>query len=420
MATAASLTSLKPPHKMTRPQWIFLLLLVLSVGINYIDRGSLGIGGPLISKELNLTPYQLGILLSAFFWSYAPMQIVAGWLVDRFNVNYVYAAGFAAWSMATLCTGFIGSFGTLLLLRVILGVGESIAYPSYSKIIATNFREHHRGIANGLVDAGSKCGPALGVLLGGLFMAGYGWRIFFYGMGIASLLWLIPWFIWAPQDKIAPLAEKLPMPSIRQILGLRSAWGNFFGLFCANYVWYFMITWLPSYFVSERHYSPSDMAVLGSLPFWGVALASSIGGFLADRWVSAGGQAVRVRKTYVACGLLFSTLILPAAMIKDQTLSLVLLTAGCFSFGFFSSNHWALTQTLAGPLAAGKWTGLTNAFGNLPGVLAPWFTGWVVQEMGEFYYAFVVCAVFAVLGALSYVFIIERTETVDWAKLSHP
>lgn len=413
MATAAPHLA-HPPRRMTGPQWIFLSLLVLSVFINYIDRGSVGIAGPLLQRELKLDPYEFGKLAAAFFWTYAPMQIVSGWLVDRFNVNHVYAAGFFVWSVATLITGSISTAAELMLLRLVLGIGESVAYPAYSKIISANFPEHHRGLANGLIDAGSKMGPALGVLLGGLFMADYGWRVFFWSMGFSSLLWLIPWFIWAPKDRLVELKDRVPTPSIGQILKLRAAWGNYLGLLCANYVWYFILLWLPSYFVNERHYTPKQMGVLGSLPYWSVALASSISGIMADRVISAGGQPVRVRKAFIAGGLMFSTLILPAAMVKDQTISLILLSLGCFAFGFFSSNHWALAQTLAGPLAAGKWTGLANAIGNIPGILGPLFTGWVVKETGEYYYAFVVCASFAVLGTISYVLVIDRYETVDW------
>jgi cyanate permease len=107
-------------------------------------------------------------------------------------------------------------------------------------------------------------------------------------------------------------------------------------------------------------------------------------------------------------------MILPSAMVQEQRLSLFLLMIGCFSFGFFSGIHWALAQSLAGPLASGKWTGLANGIGNIPGILAPWFTGWVVRETGKFYYAFVACAMFCVLGAICYGFIIERDEPVDW------
>ena len=399
---------------MSSTQWIFLSLLVISVCINYVDRGSLATAGPRLARELKLDPLEFGKLLSAFFWTYAPMQIVSGWLVDRFNVSRVYAAGFLVWSVATLLTGSITTASELLVLRLVLGMGESVAYPAYSKIISTNFPEHHRGIANGLIDAGSKLGPALGVLLGGLFIAQLGWRVFFWAMGFASLVWLIPWFIWAPKEQIA-WKDRLSTPGILRILSLRAAWGNFLGLLCANYVWYFIVLWLPYYFVNERHYSLSRMAVLGSLPLWAVAASSSIAGWLADRMILKGGQPVHVRKAFIAGGLLFSTLILPAAMVKEQTVSLILLSLGCFAFGFFSANHWALTQTLAGPLVAGKWTGLTNAMGNIPGIIGPLFTGWVVKETGQFYYAFMVCAIFAVLGTICYVFVIDRNETVDWS-----
>src|SRR5579872_1824757 len=155
------------------------LLLAISVLINYVDRGTLAIAAPLLKEDLHLSPSQLGILLSAFFWTYAPFQIVSGWFVDRFEVTWVLAGGFLLWSVATAATGLVHGFAVLFVLRLILGIGESVAYPSYSKILARDFAEHHRGLANALIDAGSKCGPAIGTLLGGVLMAAYGWRPFF-------------------------------------------------------------------------------------------------------------------------------------------------------------------------------------------------------------------------------------------------
>ena len=167
-----------------------LFLLSLSVLINYIDRSNLSIAAPLIKDELHISASQLGTLLSAFFWTYAFMQIPAGWLVDRFDVKWVFAAGFFLWSAATAVTGVLHGFAALLIIRVILGVGESIAFPSYSKIIGTYFDKSRRGSANSLIIAGLALGPALGMLVGGTAVGRFGWRPFFLALGLVGLLWL--------------------------------------------------------------------------------------------------------------------------------------------------------------------------------------------------------------------------------------
>src|ERR1035441_3165792 len=171
-----------------RERWI-LALLVVSAFINYIDRANLSVGAASIRKELGLTNYQLGLLLSAFFWTYAACQLfaLAGWLVDRFHVGWVYAAGFLLWSAATAGTGLSRGFAPLFGLRLLLGIGESVAYPTFARILAT-FPERRRGLANALIDAGTRTGPAVGTLLGGLLMARFGWRIFFVALGLGSML----------------------------------------------------------------------------------------------------------------------------------------------------------------------------------------------------------------------------------------
>ena len=399
---------------LTRPQWIFLILLTLSFSINYIDRGSISVAGRLLEGEFHLDPEQKGRLYSAFFWTYMLCQPIAGSMVDRFNVNRIYAIGFLIWSGATLLTGAASGFVMLFSLRLLLGFGESIAYPSVSKILAGNFKEHQRGLANAMIDAGSKTGPAIGVLLGGLFMDQFGWRLFFYSIGGLSLLWLIPWLIWAPKTNVLTHSLKGRIPSIAEICSRRAAWGTFFGLLCGNYVWYFMVTWLPDYFRNERHYSQRDMAIFGSIPFWGVAASSLLGGFLSDRWIASGASPNRVRKTFTGLGLALTTLMLPAAMIKNANLSLALLTVACLSLGLFTSNVWALTQTLAGPWAAGRWTGLQNFVGNFSGILAPWLTGWIVKETGEFYWAFLTTTIFLVVGTICFTVVVPRVEPLVW------
>jgi MFS transporter, ACS family, D-galactonate transporter len=399
--------------KLTSVQWRFLFLLLASVAINYIDRGNLSVAAPPLSAELHLSPAQLGILLSSFFWTYALFQVPAGWAVDRFDVSLVYGLGFFLWSLATALTGWVDSFSTLFALRLLLGFGEAAAFPAYSKIIANHVPETRRGLANAMVDVGTKAGPAVGTLIGGLLVAELGWRALFLGLGFGAMFWLPPWIIWAPRNKHRVVVQ-LEAPSIVEILRQRSAWGTFIGLFSGNYAWYFMLTWLPSYLVRERHFSLGLMATLGSVPFWGIALSSITMGWLSDRWI-ARGASPNIRKYIIATGLLGCTLILPAAIVPDQTISMVLLVAACLLFGCFSSNIWATTQTLAGPAAAGKWTGLQNCLGNMAGVTAPMVTGFIVQATGMFWMAFAVAAAVLLVGAACYLFVIGPVETIDWS-----
>ncbi|MGA2147273.1 MAG: MFS transporter [Bryobacteraceae bacterium] len=406
--------------KTTKAAWLALALLVVSVAINYVDRTNLSVAAPGLRTELGLSPAHLGLLLSAFFWTYAAFQIVSGWLVDRYDVNWVLGAGFLIWSAATAATGFVGGFGALFSLRLVLGAAESVAYPSYSKIIATRFPEHRRGLTNALIDAGSKTGPALGTLIGGLVAARLGWRALFLILGFGALLWVPLWVVWAPRSKAPGKPHRHEGPGFARILREPSAWGTFFGLFSINYAFYFLITWLPTYLVMERHFSMRMMAVVGSLPFWGLAASSTINGWVSDHLIMRGATPTRIRKSFAAAGLLLCTLVLPAVMVPSPWMCITLLTAACLSFGLCTSNHWAITQTIAGPQAAGKWTGLQNAFGNLAGVAAPWITGVIVSATGQFLYAFVAVCVVLVLGALSFLFIVGSVSPVDWAQTVEP
>lgn len=398
-------------------EWRVLLLLVISGFLNYVDRANLSVGATNIQSELHLTNYDLGLLLSAFFWTYATFQlfVIAGWLVDRFNVCWVLAVGFFIWSGATAITGIATSFAVLFSLRLLLGMGESIAYPAYSRILANNFPEHHRGFANALIDAGTKGGPALGTLLGGLLMARYGWRAFFVALGVASLIWLLPWFYLMPRGKgVSARENEGEIPRVGDVLRQRAAWFTAIGLFCSNYFWYFLITWLPPYLEKERHFAKSKMAIVGSLAFLGISLSSVASGWASDRLIARGGSPTRVRKMFAATGLLLSTIILPVCVVHDEATSIALLMAACLSFGLYTSNVFAITQTLAGPRAAGKWTGFQNGFANLAGVVAPWLTGKVVQDTGQFYVAFLVAAVIVVASAACFVLGIRRIEPVKF------
>lgn len=403
-------------NRMTAMQWRVLALLTFSVFINYIDRGNLSVAARQLGDELGIDKTQLGLLHSAFFWTYALMQFVAGWVVDRTNVKWTYGAAFLIWSLATAATGWVNGFVILFLFRLLLGVGESVAYPSYSKVVAANYSERHRGVANALIDAGSKCGPALANLFGALFVAYYGWRALFIVLGFGSLIWIVPWAIWGPKDKPLAVALRTDAPTMAEIAAKRQAWGTFLGLFCGNYAWYFLLTWLPYYLETYRGFSKGKLALLGALPFFAIAASSTLSGYVSDHLIAKGYPPTRVRIGFIVTGLLLGTIMLPAAIVQDETTAIVLLVTASAFFGFFSANMWAVTQTLAGPTAAGKWTGMQNGIGNFSGVVCPTLSGYLADHTGSFVWPFAVVAGVLTLGAFSFGVLVREVKPIQWPR----
>jgi MFS transporter, ACS family, D-galactonate transporter len=407
---------------LTIAQWRVLVLLGLSIFISYIDRSNLSIAAPLIKDELHLSSSQLGLLLSSFFWTYAFLQLISGWLVDRLNVNWVFVGGFFLWSVATIVTGLVHGFFLLLLLRLFLGVGESVAYPSYSKIIALHYREEHRGIANSMISAGLALGPGFGLLAGGLLIAKFGWRAFFLFLGVLSLCWLIPWLTWMPPMKSAIHLDKIAAPSYAALLLQRSAWGTIIAQFGYNYVSYFLLTWLPFYLVRDRHFSMVAMAKIGATGYVLSALFALSSGWLSDHLIRSGGTPTSVRKPFVAGGLVGAGVLLFLSAVSTQAWSVPLLILGIACQGISSSNIWAISQTLAGPYAAGRWTGLQNGSGNLAGIVAPALTGFILDRTGHFEWPFALAALVALAGASSWLFIVGPVRPVTWPErpATHP
>jgi MFS transporter, ACS family, D-galactonate transporter len=395
-----------------------LFLLSLSVFINYIDRSNLSIAAPLLEDELHISASQLGVLLSAFFWTYGLMQIPAGWLVDRFDVKWVFGVGFFVWSAATSVTGMLHGFAALIAIRIMLGWGESVAFPSYSKILRTHFAEQRRGFANAIMMAALALGPAFGILVGGVIVARFGWRPFFVTLGLGSLVWLVPWLVWMPQRprQLAPTTSQ-PIGFL-QIMVQRSAWGTCLGQFCVNYFLYFLVTWLPFYLVRGRNFSATEMAKAGSLVFFLAATSATVWGKFSDRRIGAGASLTLVRKSSMVLGQIGIGVSLAATAFAHGKIFIAMLALTGIFLGISICNGWAITQTLAGPLAAGRWTGLQNFIGNLAGSVAPALTGFLVDRTGSFHWPFFITAGIAWLGALSWGWVVGPVEQCDWRKFA--
>lgn len=380
-----------------------MLLLGVAVFFNYIDRGAIGIAAPLMTTELKLGPEAFGIILSAFFWVYAPFQLIVGWLVDRFSVYKLMAAGVLLWAVATLSMGLAGGFMSLLLLRILLGIGETVAFPGASKIIARRVPPERRGMANAALALGIALGPAVGTLAGGLILASYGWRAIFVAFGIVTLLWLVPWQLTVRGEPADEGAVREPSVPIRALLSKWPLWSMSIAHVASNYVFYFLLGWLPLFLTKSRGLPIAEMTWIATLGFAAQAVAALTFGYISDRWTRRGHSEPAVRRLMMIGGQLVAAGAVFALAYADTNamLTLVLCIAGVAT-GALSLNTYAVAQMFSGPRAAGTWVGVQNAIGNLSGIFGPILTGVIVQNAG-YTTACVVTSVIAALGALWWV-----------------
>jgi MFS family permease len=390
-------------------------LVTAAVFINYIDRGNLATAAPLLQDELHLSASQLGVLLSAFYYGYVVCMPAMGWLAERYGAKRVLAAGVTIWSIATLTTGFAGSFGTLLMLRVLLGIGESVAFPCASKVLAHAVEVGRLGVANGILSFGYLLGPAVGTLLGGYLMTVFGWRPVFIVFGAVSLVWLWPWSRIRISPPAMPKASTVDsQPSFAQILRRRELWGASLGHFASNYGYYFIVSWLPFYLVKSRGFSMGSMVAIASWAYLLNALSALAMGWLADRWIRAGRSPTIVYKSIMAANHLagiacmIGMVMLPAAG-SIAALFAFEIVSGCSYPGLF-----AIPQILAGPQASARWVGVQNAAGNVAGLIAPAITGVLVDQTGLFDVAFALAAAVNGLGLIGWVIMLRKIAPIQW------
>lgn len=389
-----------------------VLLLGAAVFLNYVDRGAIAIAAPKMKGELGLSATEFGTAVSAFFWIYAPVQLLAGWLCDRFSVYRLMAIGVIVWAASTMLMGFIGGFISLLVLRIMLGLGESIAFPGSSKIIAQNVPAERRGIANAAVAMGIALGPAIGTLAGGLIVASHGWRAMFVAFGLATLLWLVPW-----QRVVAALpsrpgdgaANKVP---VRALIGRWSLWSMGIGHAAGNYSFYFMLAWLPLFLVKERGLTIEQMTYVATLGYAVQAAAALSLGVISDRWTRSGRSEGAMRRWMMAVGQLVAAgCIVGIALSHDIVVIAILLCLAGVSTASLSMNLYAVAQMFAGPRAAGCWIGIQNAIGNLSGIVGPIISGILIDRAG-YGSAFALAAGVAAFGAIWWATAIPRIEQV--------
>ena len=398
-----------------------MVLLCLGMVIAYVDRTALSvvIAVPDFRTYFGLSDSQRGLMNSAFFWTYALLQVPAGWMVDRLGVKYPYAISFVFWSVVSALTGLAGSVSQLFGLRLLLGAGEAVVAPASLRWIRVNIEEKQRGLAMGIYMAGTKIGPAVGAPIAAYLITAFGWRAMFFVTGLASLVWLIPWLLLVPADRGAAVpAPKTgqavtPDAPFLSVFRTPAIWGILIGTFTYSCYLYFCITWLPAYFKEQRNLSIELMGLYTMFSFAGMAVTTILCGWIADRLIVRGGDPVKVRKGFTITGMLLAaTEVFGAGNVSPET-ALFFAVFSLGGLGIATANYWALTQTVVPGGAIGRIGGLQNTASNLAGVVAPILTGRLIEVTGTYEAPMQAIAVLLLIGALSYALLVRRPAQAE-------
>lgn len=394
------------PKPLRKRRWFVVALLTLSALINYLDRATLSVALPRISADLSLGPEAKGLLLSAFFWSYALMQIPVGWLADRHSVRWLYAGFFALWSVACGLTGLAENLTMAIVFRIILGVGEAIYLPGCMRLITQLFAPKDRGLPSGLLDLGTRAGLAAGAPLVAWLITHYGWRKMFFVVGFSALLWIPFWLVAMPSNLSSNNTDSSgqAIPDGLHPRGLaldRNLVGCCLGGVCFGYYQYLLVTWLPDYLVQARHLSILQAGGYSSLTYVVWALSGPVGGWISDRLVHHGWDETRVRKGVVTAAFSTGLMLIPAVYVTNTNWALTLV-AGASLVGFATGNLLVIYQCCAPRGQVGVWSGAVNFVGNIGGALSPLATGILLSRTGSYFPGFALAPIVLLAGLLSY------------------
>jgi sugar phosphate permease len=419
---------------MPRIRWLIIWLCFLGNAISYIDRANLAIAVPYIRAELGIDAATMGLVLSAFFWTYAVMQLPAGWIIDRLGVRISLAFAVTWWSLFTMATGAARGVWQFIGARLMLGAGEAASLPSFTKTAFNWFPRSERGIACSIFNSGSTAGSALSLPLVTALIAMAGWRGAFVVTGAIGVVWALAWwFIYrdpeqyraiAPREVDALLTERAtPQVTTDKISWLdlfryRSIWGLMIGLFCLNFAIYFFITWFPSYLLQARGFSLASLGTWGALPAVMAIVGNWMGGYASDRLIAAGWSHTAARKTCLVGGMAMASCIGLSAIVESNWACLALFTLAYASLSFTGANVWTVASEIApSPAHVASIGGIQNFAGNLAGILLTTFTGVVlVLTKGSFLIPLGVAGALCLVGALSYLFLVGKVEPLPALK----
>lgn len=417
-------------QKRTKTRIVILMLLSIGTMINYLDRTILGIVAPKLTSEIHIDPAMMGIVFSAFAWTYALAQIPGGMFLDRFGNKLTYALSIFFWSTFTLLQSFSVGLKSLLLLRLGLGISEAPCFPVNSRVVSKWFPQHERARATATYTVGEYIGLAAFSPLLFLILEHHGWRTLFFltgGLGIAfTFVW---WkFYHEPhQSKTANKAEleyigventasadeNIPFnwPDAKRLLCCRQIIGASLGQFAGNTTLVFFLTWFPTYLANERHLPWLHVGFFASWPFLAAAIGIFFGGWVSDKILKKTCSVNISRKLPIISGLLLSSCIIIAYWVESNTAVIIIMSIAFFGQGMVGLG-WTLISDIAPKNMGGLTGGIFNFCANMASIITPLIIGVIISMTGNFFYALIYIGLTALIGVIAYIFIIGDIKRI--------
>lgn len=417
--------------RLPRRSWQIAFLLSLGVLVNYFDRVNLSVSHEALIAAFGISNVTFGYLSGAYNWTYALCQLPIGVLLDRFGVKRIGRVSTFVWSIASFSAAAAPGIPSLFGARFLLGVGEAPTFPANAKAVGLWFPPRARSLATAIFDSSAKFSSAIGVPLLGLILLRIGWRWSFALTGLISILYfLLFWRMYRDpsEDESLSATERAAIVSGAQetewkqesagqdrslgfLLGQRKVIGLAIGFGSYNYVFYLLLTWLPSYLSLALHIELYRSFLYTSLP-WLVATICDlvVGGWLVDALIRRGFDASRVRQTVLICGTAFGLGILGAAKAHDAMQALVWISISIGGLSAAAPVGWSAPSLIASRGNVGRVGGILNFSNQLSGIAAPILTGYLFSIFHSFAWAFGAAAIYLTIGIAAYIVLLGRIE----------
>jgi sugar phosphate permease len=414
----------QPPIRIRRRQTLTLVLLVVCGVINYLDRATLAVANEFIRADLGLSLGQMGLLLSAFSWSYALCQLPVGALVDRIGPRWLLFAGLVLWSLAQAAGGLAATFGYFVLARIALGIGEAPHFPAAARAVSNWFPPRARGTPTGIFNSASPLGMALAPLCLPPLILATSWHWAFFVTGALGLVAAVAWVtlyrdpvraeMSADERAYLELAESgatappANFAAWRALFRHRTTWGMMLGFFGSVYLNWVYLTWLPGYLRAERHMDLAYAGIAAAIPFACGFAGALVAGWASDRIVKSAASPIAGRRNAVVLTMLgMVAFTIPAALVESNVLAVACIAMVIFLANASSACAWSLATVAAPPSRIASLGAIQNFGGFLGGALAPILTGYIAQSW-SFVPALLTGAGIAFAGALAYHFLVIK------------